>query len=95
MLDEQTTSLDTLTQWATYVYTTMAHAKYERIDDGQTVYAEIPDFPGVWATGPTFHECRAELLSTLEDLLAYRLQRGITVPAIAGVPAPQARPVVS
>lgn len=87
MAEEHATRLDALTEWAAYVYTAMAHAQYERIDDGQTVYAEIPEFPGVWSTGPTFNECRAELLSTLEDLIEYRLQRGMTLPTIVGVPA--------
>ena len=86
MAEAQATRLDAHTEWAAYVYTAMARAQYERIDDGQTVYAEIPDFPGVWATGPTFDECRVELLSTLEDLLDYRLQRGMASPTIAGVP---------
>jgi predicted RNase H-like HicB family nuclease len=95
MLAEQEAILEGPTQWAAYVYTAMARATYEVLPDGEGIYAEIPEFPGVWANAPTFDECRAELLSTLEDLIEYRLQRGMSVPTIGGVPAPTARPVAA
>jgi hypothetical protein len=88
MIDQQAPDLATLTQWATYVYTAMARATYEVLPDNEGIYAEIPGFDGVWANEPSFEECRAELLSTLEDWMTFRLERGLDLPTLDGVATP-------
>jgi predicted RNase H-like HicB family nuclease len=90
MSDEQAPDLATLTHWATYVYTAMAQAVYEILPDGEGIYAEVPGFQGVWGHGATFDECRAELLSVLEDWIAIRLKDGLDLPALAGLAPPAA-----
>lgn len=50
------------------------------IDDGKRFYAEIKALRGVWATGKTLEACRANLLSTLEGWLIFRLRNRLTVP---------------
>jgi hypothetical protein len=36
-----------------YIQEALNRAKYEIIKDDEPYYGEIPDLPGVWATGPT------------------------------------------
>ncbi len=41
-------------------------AKYDLIDDDEPYYGEIADLQGVWASGRTLEECRANLKDVLE-----------------------------
>ena len=45
----------------------LALATYERIDDIEPWYGEIPGVQGVWATGRTLTECQSNLREALED----------------------------
>ena len=56
----------------------MARARYELIADEEPYYGEIPDIPGVWATGKRLKECEANLQAALEDWLLFLLSRGET-----------------
>ena len=49
-------------------------------DGGKRFYAEIKALRGVWATGRTLEECRANLLSALEGWLIFRLRNRLAVP---------------
>lgn len=60
--------------------TFLSQARYEMIDNGKCFYAEIKALRGVWATGKTLEECRANLLSALEGWLIFRLRNKLTVP---------------
>src|SRR6266496_4656078 len=51
-----------------YIEAAISNARYEPIENGKTVYAEIPGFPGVWASGSTREESGAELRKVLEGL---------------------------
>lgn len=42
-------------------------ARYERIEDPEPYYGEIPGIRGVWATGTTLEECRWSLSEALKD----------------------------
>ena len=90
MLEEHSADLAVLTRWAAYIYSAMAQATYEILEDGEGIYAEIPGFQGVWGHGATFDECRAELLSVLEDWIAIRLKDGLDLPALPGLSPPVA-----
>jgi predicted RNase H-like HicB family nuclease len=63
-----------------FIDTYLAEARYEMIDDGKRFYAEIKAMRGVWATGNTLEECRANLLSALEGWLIFRLRNRLSVP---------------
>ncbi|MEK7118012.1 MAG: type II toxin-antitoxin system HicB family antitoxin [Patescibacteria group bacterium] len=63
-----------------FIDTFLAQAQYEMIDDGKRFYAEIKALRGVWATGRTLEECRANLLSALEGWLIFRLRNQLPVP---------------
>jgi predicted RNase H-like HicB family nuclease len=90
MTATHTPDLAALAQWATYVYSAMAQATYEVLEDDEGIYAEIPGFQGVWGHGATFDECRAELLSVLEDWIAFRLKGGLDLPVLPGLLTPVA-----
>jgi predicted RNase H-like HicB family nuclease len=63
-----------------FIDTYLAQARYEMIDGGKRFYAEIKAMRGVWATGETLEECRANLLSALEGWLIFRLRNRLAVP---------------
>ena len=55
------------------------------IADEEPYYGEIPDLPGVWATGKSLKECEANLQAALEDWLLFLLARGETPPPLGEV----------
>jgi predicted RNase H-like HicB family nuclease len=63
-----------------YISTYVKKAKYERIDGGKRVYAEIKELRGVWATGKSKEECRKNLTSVLEGWIIFRLRRNLPIP---------------
>jgi predicted RNase H-like HicB family nuclease len=71
--------------FAEYIKAAMDKATYEIIDDPEPFYGEIPGLQGVWATGKTLEACRDELMSALEDWIAFRLRTGRSIPSIDGV----------
>lgn len=62
----------------------MDKAAYEIIDDAEPFYGEIPQLQGVWASAKTLEACRDELMSALEDWIAFRLRTGRSIPSIGG-----------
>lgn len=65
-----------------YIETALAHARYEKIDDEEPYYGEVPALPGVWATGKTLEECRSNLVEVIDGWLVVRLRRGLPIPPI-------------
>ena len=51
-----------------YLQAALDRARYEIIEDEEPFYGEVPELPGVWATGKTLEECRRNLASALEDV---------------------------
>jgi predicted RNase H-like HicB family nuclease len=73
-----------LAMFAECIKAAIDSATYEIIDDPEPFYGEIPDLRGVWATGKTLESCRDNLLSALEDWIAFRLRTGRSIPAVGG-----------
>jgi predicted RNase H-like HicB family nuclease len=65
-----------------YIQEALNRAKYEIIKDEEPYYGEIPDLPGVWATGPTLEACRNNLQEVVEGWILVRLREGLDVPAL-------------
>jgi len=63
-----------------YINAALAHAQYELIKDGEPYYGEIPELPGVWATGKTLEECRKNLAEVVDGWIIVRLRKGLSVP---------------
>ena len=49
-----------------YMHEAMLRAEYEKLEDGTGVYAHIPGFEGLWATGETVEDARKELYDALD-----------------------------
>ena len=71
-----------------YIEAALATARYERIEDGTKVYAELPAFRGVWADGPTREVVKRGLRSVLESWIELQVERKQALPAIGGVHPP-------
>jgi predicted RNase H-like HicB family nuclease len=67
-----------------YVEEAMAHAIYDKLEDG-TFAGRIPLCKGVVAFGTTLRECEEELRSTLEDWILVGLKLGHLLPVLAGI----------
>ena len=67
-----------------YINAAMAHAAVDRLDDGD-YYGEIPELPGVWATGPTSGACLDALREVLEEWLLIGLRHDAAIPPIDGL----------
>jgi predicted RNase H-like HicB family nuclease len=65
-----------------YIETALAHARYDVIDDEEPYYGEVPELPGVWATGKTLEECRRNLMEVIDGWIIVRLRRGLPIPPI-------------
>jgi predicted RNase H-like HicB family nuclease len=60
--------------FAEYIKAAMDKAVYEIIADPEPFYGEIPELQGIWATGKTLEACRDDLMSALEDWIAFRIR---------------------
>ena len=65
-----------------YIEKALAHARYEIIGDDEPYYGEVPELAGVFATGKTLAECRANLMEVIDGWIIVRLRRGLPVPPI-------------
>ncbi len=68
-----------------YITAALRRAHYEILPDGEGVYAEIRELPGVWANGDTVEETRDDLRLALEGWIALALERGVSIPELDGV----------
>ncbi|MDP9372910.1 MAG: type II toxin-antitoxin system HicB family antitoxin [Chloroflexota bacterium] len=68
-----------------YIAAALRRAHYEILPDGEGVYAEIRELPGVWANGDTVEETREDLRLALEGWIALALARGVPIPELDGV----------
>lgn len=67
-----------------YIEAALATARFEKIEGGKKVYAEIPAFRGAWADGSTQKEAVAELRDVLKGWIELQLERGQMLPAVKG-----------
>jgi len=67
-----------------YIQEALNRARYEIIDDEEPYYGEVPELPGVWASGKNLEECRENLREVIEGWLIIRFQKGLPIPALGG-----------
>lgn len=72
-----------------YVDAALDSARYERIEQGAKVYAEIPGFRGVWSEGLSREEAREELREVLKGWIELQVERGHSLPAVKGIHPPE------
>ncbi|TAN49085.1 MAG: type II toxin-antitoxin system HicB family antitoxin [Methylococcaceae bacterium] len=68
-----------------YIRVALEKAHYDLIDDEEPYYGEVPELPGVWATGKTLEECRRKLAEVIEGWILVRTSRGLKILDLAGV----------
>jgi predicted RNase H-like HicB family nuclease len=56
---------DCMASYLRYLRAAIEHAELEPMEDGE-VYAHIPGFKGLWATGPTAEAAKQDLYSALD-----------------------------
>ncbi|PYJ64301.1 MAG: hypothetical protein DME76_20455 [Verrucomicrobia bacterium] len=72
-----------------YIDAALKTARFEKIDHGTRVYAELRDFPGAWADGRTRNEAMQTLRQVLKGWIELQLERGEPLPRLKGVQTPQ------
>lgn len=75
-----------------YMDKAMAHAHYERIEDG-TWFGAIPGFDGLWANASTEQACQSELRDTLEGWILLGIADHADLPMIDGMRLEVGKPV--
>ncbi len=67
-----------------YIEKAMSKATYEKLDENEYI-GKIPCCWGVIAFAPTLEECKAELLSVLEDWILAGLKLGHLLPVVGDI----------
>lgn len=67
-----------------YIDAALTTARFEKIDQGQTIYAQIPAFRGVWAKGQTRQQVKEELRNVLKGWIELEIERGSELPSVKG-----------
>ncbi len=65
-----------------YIEAALEKAAYEKIENEEPYYGEIPGLEGVWATGKNLEECRRNLAEVVDGWLVVRLKNGLSIPPI-------------
>ena len=66
-----------------YIEEALERARYEMIDDPDIpYYGEVPDLPGVWASGETLEVCRRELKDVIEGWLLISVKQSLPIPPL-------------
>ena len=78
-----------------YLQAALDRARYEIIEDEEPFYGEVPELPGVWATGETPEVCRRNLASAVEDWILFSLAKGLPIPTLGDVVLRQPRLVAA
>lgn len=68
-----------------YISGALKRARYEKIEDRNPYYGEIPGLKGVWATGRTLDTCRRNLSEVLDGWIIVRLRKSLPLPKINGI----------
>ena len=72
-----------------YIDAALKTARYEKIENGTRVYADLPNFPGAWADGATQEEATRTLRQVLKGWIELQLERGQPLPRFKGIQTPQ------
>jgi predicted RNase H-like HicB family nuclease len=67
-----------------YIQSALKHAEYKKLDD-DTWFAEILNFPGVWANAKSIEECRTELAEVLEEWILLKIRDNEKLPEVDGL----------
>ena len=68
-----------------YLQSALRRATYEFHEENLRFYGELPDCPGVYATGDTLEACREELAEVLDEWVLFRVSRNLPLPVLDGI----------
>jgi predicted RNase H-like HicB family nuclease len=68
-----------------YINAALSKANYEIIEDEDPFYADIPELPGVWASGKTLELCRKNLYNVIEGWIIVSLRKGLPIPELINI----------
>lgn len=68
-----------------YIEAALKTARYEEIENGTKVYADVPDFRGAWADGKTRQEATKALRQVLRGWIELQLEQGGPLPKLKSV----------
>ncbi len=72
-----------------YIEAALETARYEKIEKGSKVFAELPKFRGAWADGSTRERARNKLHQVLRGWIELQVERGQPLPTLKGVRPPE------
>lgn len=67
-----------------YINSALEKATYDKLNDDNSFYGEIPEFNGVYANAETLEQCRNELKEVLEEWILIRVSKNLPIPEIKG-----------
>ena len=66
-----------------YIDEALRRARYELIEyEDAPYYGEVPELPGVWASGRTLEGCRLALKDVVEGWILISVRRSLDIPAL-------------
>jgi len=66
-----------------YIDEALSCARYELIEDtDEPYYGEIPELPGVWASGATLESCRSQLKEVIEGWILLSVKKSLPIPRL-------------
>lgn len=65
-----------------YINEALRRSRYDRIEDPEPFYGEVPGLKGVWATGKTLEECRKHLVEAIDGWIVVRLNKSLPIPPL-------------
>jgi predicted RNase H-like HicB family nuclease len=66
-----------------YIDEALSRARYQLIDDpDEPYYGEVPELPGVWASGQTLESCRSELKEVIEGWILVSVKKSLPIPPL-------------
>ena len=69
-----------------YIDEALSRARYELIEDpDEPYYGEIPELPGVWASGATLESCRSQLKDVIEGWILLSVKKSLPIPPLGQV----------
>ena len=68
-----------------YIAAAMGKAKWDILSDDGSIYAEIPDLPGVYANNIRLEGCLQELREVLEEWMILRISHHLPLPNVDGI----------
>jgi len=66
-----------------YIDEALGRAHYELTEDpDEPYYGEVPELPGVWASGKSLESCRSQLKGVIEGWIRLSVKKSLPIPRL-------------